>query len=310
MARAEAGRAGRTAGGGSERQPGAARAKQDRRQDAGPRPLPRPDSVRDGPRGAQPRTAGRQGAARSRERAETRGEPGRWRGLWRNGRLAALLSSLVLVGTLAYLLNAAAFTVQRIEVSGARSSDQQQVLATAGVRGHNIFTVEPQEVAGRLAALPTVREAEVWAELPDRLVVRLVERQPLLIWQVNGARYTIDADGYVITDQPTEEQLRDLVTVRVAGSDPPQVGGRLEGDDVRTVVGMLRRLSQEPLFPLTGVEYAPRPGLVLRGEGGWRLILGDDARLEEKVAVAAALLQGERRWQTLDVTDPDRPVYR
>ena len=224
--------------------------------------------------------------------------------------MAALLSSLVLVGTLAYVLNAAAFTVQWIEISGARSSEQQQVLVTAGVLGHNIFTVEPRQVADRLTALPTVREAEVWAELPNRLVVRLVERQALLIWQVDGTRYAIDADGYVITDQPSEELLRDLVTVRVAGGDLPQVGSRLEGDDVRTVVGMLRRLSQEPLFPLTAVEYAPRPGMVLRGEGGWRLILGDDARLEEKVAVAAALLKGERRWESLDVTDPDRPVYR
>ena len=115
--------------------------------------------------------------------------------VWRNGRLAALLSALVLVATLAYLLNGAAFTVRQLDVAGATATGAQQVAAASGVIGHSIFTVDPQVVADRLAALPTVREAQVWAELPDRLVVRIVERQPLLVWEVNGVRSLVDLEG-------------------------------------------------------------------------------------------------------------------
>ena len=46
------------------------------------------------------------------------------------------------------------------------------------------------------------------------------------------------------------------------------------------------------------------------GGDGWRVVLGDDARMEEKLAVTLALLKGERPWRTLDVTDPDRPFYK
>ncbi len=50
--------------------------------------------------------------------------------------------------------------------------------------------------------------------------------------------------------------------------------------------------------------------MVILGDGGLRVILGDDARIAEKLEATAALLKGERTWKLLDVTDPDRPFYK
>ena len=95
----------------------------------------------------------------------------------------ALLGALICGGTIAYLLNAGSLGVRQVVIGGAAMTTPDQLAAASGVTGHNIFTVDPQTVADRLIALPTVREAQVWGELPDRLVVRITERQPALVWQ-------------------------------------------------------------------------------------------------------------------------------
>jgi cell division protein FtsQ len=236
--------------------------------------------------------------------------PGRWRALWASGRPGALLAALALGAALAYGLGAETFDARRLEVTGAPATGAEQIAATGGVLGHNIFTIDPQVVAARLATLPTVREVQVWTELPDRLVVEVVERQGALVWQAGGARFLLDPSGFVIAANPPEARARGLPVVRATARDggPPRVGGWVDDAAVRAVMAAVRLLSREYPLRVTGLEYAPETGLVLLGDAGWRVILGDDRRMAEKLAVCAALLKGERTWQTLDVTDPERPV--
>ena len=220
----------------------------------------------------------------------------------------------MLGGALAYGLASPEFTVRRLEVTGASATGLREVATAGRVVGHNIFTVDPQLVAERLLALPTVREVQVWAELPDRLVVRLVERQGVLLWGLGDDRFLIDEGGFVIAANPPEGQRQGLFLVQAVGRDVPrpQVGGRVDAEVVQTALAVVRRPPGNGL-PVIGMEYAPGTGLVLLGEGGWRIIIGSGERIEQKLAACVAaleLLRDERGWKVLDVTDPDRPFYK
>jgi Cell division protein FtsQ len=141
-------------------------------------------------------------------------------------------------------------------------------------------------------------------------VIQVAERQGALVWQAGADRFLVDPEGVVIAADPPDEQAGGLVTVQARDADPPPVGGRVDPATARTAVAVARWLAQGSPAPVAGLEYAPRTGLVLVGRDGWRVVLGDDARIEEKLAVTLALLKGERTWRTLDVTDPDRPFYK
>lgn len=266
------------------------------------------------------RGARRAGQGRGARRAEeVRRRPGRWRAVWANGRLAALLGALVLVVTLAWVLSAPEFTVRRLDVVGASTTNPGDVAVAGGVMGFNVFTVDPQLVAERASSLPTVREAHSWNELPDRLVVRLVERQGAFLWRVGETRFLIDEGGFVIAADPAEDRTRGLLTVQATGAardaGPPRVGGRIDPAAVAAALAVARP-SLTVALPIVGLEWEPRGGLVLLGDGGWRIIFGSDARSAEKLVVCAELLKvepprGERGdWKILDVTDPDRPFYK
>lgn len=234
---------------------------------------------------------------------------GRWRLLWGSGRLAALVLAIGCAGALVYLLTARDLTVRDFRVSGVALVGQEEIVAGTGVVGHNIFTFEPQGVAERLATLPTVRRAVVWGELPDRLIVRVDERQPLLIWQVGGDRFVLDEEGTVLLANPPAGRVPgDLPTVAVRDVEPPQPGARVDRAVVLALLTIARGAPENGL-PLAGVDYSPRDGYTLRLDGDRRIVLGPDTRLPEKLAAAAAIAATNAAWTALNVTDPDRPFF-
>ncbi len=214
-----------------------------------------------------------------------RSRPGRWGVFWGTGRLAALVLAIACTGGLVYLLTAQALTVQRFSLRGASSISAQEIAAGSGIVGHNIFTVEPQAVAERLAALPTVREARVWGELPDLLVIRVVERQPVMIWQIGNDHFLLDAGGAVLAVNPPAERVQDLPTVTVREVEPPQVGGRVD----QAIVGALALLlhsAPENGLPIAGLDYSPRDGFIIHLDQGRQILFGANTRLPEKLAVS------------------------
>ncbi|MFN8512084.1 MAG: FtsQ-type POTRA domain-containing protein [Chloroflexia bacterium] len=246
---------------------------------------------------------------RAPRREESRpNRPSRLGAIWGTGRLAALVLAIVGTGLLIYLLTANALTVQQLAIRGQSLTSEQEIAASSGVMGHNIFTVDAQVVANRLTALPTVREAKVWGELPGRLVIHIVERQPALVWQLGNDRFLLDENGVVMAVNPPEERTRDLPAVTMRDVEVPQVGGQVDAKLVTTLAQLLRRAPEYGL-PVAALDYSPKDGIVLHFDQNRQILLGTTDRLEEKLAASAAVAASDAGWTTLNVTDPDRPFF-
>lgn len=86
-----------------------------------------------------------------------------------------------------------------IEVVGRKTTDVATIKAALGAdRGTPILAVSPSRAQRRLESLPWVRSATIERRLPSTLFVRLVERQPLAVWQHDGRQELIDLKGEVI----------------------------------------------------------------------------------------------------------------
>ncbi len=238
----------------------------------------------------------------------------RFHAVWGNGQLLALLGALGCGAALAYLLSAGSWQVRQIDLDGAALTSPEAITAALGVGGHNIFTVEPQGAAERLLALPTVREAEVWGELPARLMVRIVERQPALVWQRGDGRFVLDPSGFVLAEGSAAAFQQDLPSVNARAGDPPLVGGRIDPGLVRAALTIGRR-APELGVTIADIEYDPTGGFTLITPGGAgmatgrRILIGDDTRLAEKLAVAGEIIRAEQSWTVVNITDPDRPFF-
>ena len=89
-----------------------------------------------------------------------------------------------------------AFGARRLEIHGARFTDDLAVRQIVGMEGSpNLFRLDTDRIAEELVKLPAVESAGVEVRLPDTVVVTVVEREPKLIWVVGDRRYAVDEGG-------------------------------------------------------------------------------------------------------------------
>jgi cell division protein FtsQ len=119
------------------------------------------------------------------------------------------------------------FAVREVYAEGRVRTDPEALRAKLGIAvGQPILTVDPTATRARLEQLPWVEQASVERLLPDRIEVRLVERQPLALWQRADRFALVDRGGAIIAPDADLSirwgQLRVLV-----GEQAPRHAARL-----------------------------------------------------------------------------------
>ena len=91
------------------------------------------------------------------------------------------------------------FALQMIEVSGRNHTEAAAIRAVlAKWRNQSIFTADLAEIRQKLLDLGWVKDAVVSRHLPDKLTVKLIERQPVALLQTNAGHQLIDDSGAMI----------------------------------------------------------------------------------------------------------------
>jgi cell division protein FtsQ len=194
------------------------------------------------------------------------------------------------------------FRVADIRVEGRATTERDTILAALGASpGTPILAVDPGRAKQQLESLPWVRSATIERRLPDTIYVRLVERQPMALWQHGGRLELIDKSGSVIPVTRLDRFAR-----------LPMVVGE---DAAAHAADLLAMLSSEP-------ELAARVTAAIEvGGRRWNLKIDNaiDVLLPADDAAAAwadlarlqrndAILQRDVR--AIDLRLPDRLVVR
>jgi cell division protein FtsQ len=107
--------------------------------------------------------------------------------------------------------------LRKVVVEGRRWTPPEALRSQLDVRlGMPLLAFDTVAAKDRLETLPWVERASVARLLPDAVQIRLLERQPLALWQRDGRFEVIDREGAVIEgalrDHPDEfKHLRVLV---------------------------------------------------------------------------------------------------
>ncbi len=97
------------------------------------------------------------------------------------------------------------FAVKDIAVEGRVHTDREALSTALGIDAHDaILQIDTEAAHKRLMELPWVENVTIERQLPDRIYIRLVERQPVARWQNDGKTSIIDHEGKVLTETDTE----------------------------------------------------------------------------------------------------------
>lgn len=195
----------------------------------------------------------------------------------------------------------AGLRLRQIDIEGRVNTPEALLRAAIGVRPDEaILSVSLTAMKARIESLNTVQSVVIERQLPDRLVVRLREREPFAIWQNQGKFSLIDRAGRVME--------RDLA----------------ESQGLPLIVGAGAPLVAAPLLDVLNRHPALRSRMVAAvriGERRWNLRLqtGADIMLPEGHEEAAILrLMGlhqdqgllDRPLKSVDLRLPDRLIVR
>ncbi|MEP2989550.1 MAG: cell division protein FtsQ/DivIB [Parasphingorhabdus sp.] len=106
----------------------------------------------------------------------------------------------------ATIVSNAGFQVEKVEVTGVDRIDELKVYEIAlAQKDRSMLLVDIDQVREDLIANGWIKEARISRKLPDTLIVEIVEREPIAVWQRDGKLSLIDSTGFPLEDIQKEE---------------------------------------------------------------------------------------------------------
>ncbi len=91
------------------------------------------------------------------------------------------------------------FPIRSVDVTGVKELTKEEILTASGMTpSGSLLFLDLTAVRAGVKALPLVAEATVRKLYPDRVDIRIIEREPFALWQQDGVINVVSADGTVI----------------------------------------------------------------------------------------------------------------
>jgi cell division protein FtsQ len=198
----------------------------------------------------------------------------------------------------------AGFEVDKVEVRGVERMDELQVYNIAlGQVDRSMVNVDLPLLRNELLKLGWVKDARVSRRLPSTLVVDIVERQPVAVWQRGGNLALIDVSGAVL--QPIALNAMPDLPLVVGPSANLQTAG----------LGRLMEAAPALKPVLVGATWVGNRRWDLRFQSGETLSLPEGDRPASTALLNFARMDGVnhllgRGIVRFDMRDPDKFVLR
>lgn len=198
----------------------------------------------------------------------------------------------------------AGFEVDKVEVRGVERMDELPVYNIAlGQVDRSMLSLDLPKVRAEMLKLGWVKDARISRRLPDTLVVDIVERDPVAVWQHGGQLHLIDVSG-VVLQSVSASAMPDL---------PLVVGPNAN----RQTAGLNRLMENAPALKpmLAGATWVGNRRWDLRFQSGETLSLPEGDKDSAGALVNFARMDGVNRLLgrgivKFDMRDPDRFVLR
>lgn len=213
-----------------------------------------------------------------------------------------------------------------IPVEGVLSITPDEVVATSGLAGQHVFSIDPEIAAAEIAETPGILSASVTVSWPNNVAIQIVEDTPVAIWEQEGTPYWINQQGILL---PARINVPGLL--RIQTDYPDAILGKTAVEEATTEeVAPFTELGTIPeellhsafllkkLAPngqsLNSLAYYPGDGLSYQDDRGWTVHLGLGNDMAQKLsvyeAIVAELAQEGLTPTYVDVSNQAKPFYR
>ena len=238
-------------------------------------------------------------------------------------RFWVVVRALVLVCFLAaaiwginYFYNSSYFKVKSINIEGNTHYDEDSISGLTGdTIGTNIFEVNKKDIEDLLeSGLNWIKSAELRKIFPDRIVIILQERNPVLIASYKNDYYLLDDKGIVLDEIKSDEldEYGDLILVRNAFDYKLDPGEAIAVKNILSCALIYRAMDGETksLMKEAGIEENIPGDIFFKTYENEKIIFGDSNEIIKKTEVLKLLLKQETKYIIIDLRNPENPVVK
>jgi cell division protein FtsQ len=127
-------------------------------------------------------------------------------------RLMSGAMVVFLAAAMALMIFAPQFKVSSVEVTGLQRLDPAGIPSILAMGNLPIIALNPAVIAQQVQnSFPELQSVQLYANLPSNVVINMIERQPVMVWEYSNVTLWIDAEGYLI---PVRGESGQLLTVQ------------------------------------------------------------------------------------------------
>lgn len=215
---------------------------------------------------------------------------------------AVVLLSLAAVLILSFTPVLAA---KKIEVTGTTLVDETQLSERLAVlEGTPLPRISEAMVKDLIGEEPAIDELVVRAQMPDTLVIEVIEAEPVAILVAGETRHLVSSDGRKLKELAKDEEYKLPAVAATEETEDPQAFQLLTGILSSIDSGVIEQSSAAKLTQADFVE------LLLPKER--TLVWGDGEKAELKNQVAKIFLEeletSDDPPKVIDISNPENPV--
>ncbi|MBU1077807.1 MAG: FtsQ-type POTRA domain-containing protein, partial [Spirochaetes bacterium] len=158
-----------------------------------------------------------------------------------------IITALVMLGqrSIDFIKRVNIFTLNDLIINGNAYLSFNDLLDIMDIKsGDNIFHVHLKKLKAKLELHPRIRSVSIKRELPDKIIINIVEREPIALVntrkELNYRLYEIDAEGYVIGEFP-DFSTYDLPVVTGDIFERIILGGRIKNKEFLDILSIVSK---------------------------------------------------------------------
>lgn len=197
------------------------------------------------------------------------------------------------------------FQVNQLDVKGIQRLTVSDFEAILGATGEQIINIDPADMAERLTtAFPELASANVTVGFPAEIHINVVERQPVLTWNVGDTTYWVDENGFILPPRGEVSGLQAITADALpfllpdAESTEPEAaqteaptstaywGRQMDPNLLKTMIDLPGKISID-----SNLVYNSLNGLGWKDARGWDVYIGSDlGNIDQKLTIYESLI--------------------
>ncbi|GAB4176636.1 MAG: hypothetical protein Fur005_38640 [Roseiflexaceae bacterium] len=224
-----------------------------------------------------------------------------------SGRILSFPLFVLTMAGLIYIATSSRFLVRDVQVEGNNLLRSSTVARLSGAVGQSIWLAHPETIASNIRSNAYVKQVSAELSLPDRLIIRIQERQPEVRWQSGGQLLLVDLDGRVLGPDSSGTISNTLIIEDRSGV-PLEPNDRIDAEALSLGQELSLRLPNEVGLRPERFAWGVDTGILIE-VGGRTIIFGTGDNLERKIVILKQLTDDATEYAFLDLR-PETPYYR